>query len=69
MSTLENVRVNVAEMTVAALAREARIDRKTIEKAEAGERISSVKAASIANALSRATGQTYTVASLGILTS
>jgi transcriptional regulator with XRE-family HTH domain len=58
-----------AGLTVAALAREAKIDRRTVEKAEAGEPISLVKATAIAVALSRVTGQTYTVSSLGIVTS
>jgi len=64
---LETVRLN-AGLTVGALAREAKIDRKTVEKAEAGERITLVKAVAIANALSRVTGQRYTVQSLGIET-
>ena len=58
-----------AGLTVAALAREARIDRRTVERAEAREPISLVKATAIAVALSRVTGQTYTVSSLDIVTS
>jgi len=65
---LRMVRLN-AGLTVAALAREAKIDRKTIDRAESGETISLVKAYAIANALTRVTGHTYTVQSLGIETS
>jgi len=65
---LATVRLN-AGLTVGALAREAKIDRRTVEKAEAGETVTLVKATAIANALSRLTGQTYTVSSLGITTS
>jgi predicted transcriptional regulator len=62
---LATIRLN-AGLTVGALAREAKIDRRTVERAEAGEAITLVKATAIANALSRRTGQTYTVSSLGI---
>ncbi len=65
---LQTVRLN-AGLTVAALAREARIDRRTVERAEAGESISLVKAIAMANALTRVTGRTHTVQSLGIETS
>lgn len=65
---LTQVRLN-AGLTVAALAREAKIDRKTVDRAESGESISTVKAYAIANALTRATGSTHTVQSLGISTS
>jgi len=65
---LQTVRLN-AGLTVAALAREAKIDRRTVERAEAGEGISLVKAVAIANALTRVTGRTHTVQSLGIETS
>ena len=62
---LQTVRLN-AGLTVGALAREAKIDRRTIERAEDGEAITLVKATAIANALSRVTGETHTVESLGI---
>jgi predicted transcriptional regulator len=62
---LATVRIN-AGLTVGALAREAKIDRRTVERAESGETVTLVKATAIANALSRLTGQTYTVSSLGI---
>lgn len=62
---LVTIRLN-AGLTVGALAREAKIDRRTVERAEAGESITLVKATAIANALSRRTGQPYTVSSLGI---
>ena len=65
---LTQVRLN-AGLTVAALAREAKIDRKTVDRAESGESISEVKAYAIANALTRVTGSTHTVRSLGISTS
>jgi len=65
---LQSARLN-AGLTVAALAREAKIDRRTIDRAEAGETISLVKAYAIANALTRATGRTHTVESLEISTS
>lgn len=65
---LTQVRLN-AGLTVAALAREAKIDRKTVDRAEAGESISEVKAYAIANALTRVTGRTHTVQSLEISTS
>ena len=58
-----------ASLTVAALSREARVDRKTVERAEAGEAISLVKATAIAKALSRVTGKQFTVESLAIRTS
>jgi predicted transcriptional regulator len=61
-------RIN-AGLTVGALAREAKIDRRTVERAEAGEVVTLVKATAIANALSRLTGEAYTVSSLGIVTS
>ncbi len=64
---LQSIRLD-AGLTVAALAREAKIDRRTVERAEAGEAISMVKAIAIAKALSRVTGRTYTVESLGIET-
>jgi predicted transcriptional regulator len=64
---LETVRLN-AGLTVGALAREAKIDRRTVERAESGGAITLVKATAIANALSRRTGHTYTVSSLGIKT-
>ena len=64
---LATIRLN-AGLTVGALAREARIDRRTVERAEADEPITLVKATAIANALSRRTGHTYTVSSLGITT-
>lgn len=64
---LEQVRIN-AGLTVAALAREAKIDRRTVERAEAGETITIVKATAIARALTRTTGLTHTVNSLGIHT-
>jgi transcriptional regulator with XRE-family HTH domain len=65
---LQRVRLN-AGLTVAALSREAKIDRKTVDRAEAGESISLVKAYAIANALTRITGRTHTVESLEIPTS
>lgn len=65
---LVTVRIN-AGLTVGALAREAKIDRRTVERAESGEIVTLVKATAIANALSRVTGQTYTISSLGIKTS
>lgn len=64
---LATIRLN-AGLTVGALAREAKIDRRTVERAEAGKSITLVKATAIANALSRRTGQTYTVGSLGVKT-
>jgi predicted transcriptional regulator len=63
---LQDARID-AGLTVAALSREARVDRKTIERAEAGERITRVKAVAIVKALSRITGKSYSVASLGIV--
>lgn len=63
--TLTDVRLR-AGMTVAALAREARIDRKTIDRAEKGEVISLVKAYAIANAISRITGVQYSYEELEI---
>lgn len=65
---LQSARLN-AGLTVAALAREAKIDRRTIDRAEAGDTISLVKAYAIANALTRVTGRTHTVESLEISTS
>jgi transcriptional regulator with XRE-family HTH domain len=64
---LEQIRIN-AGLTVAALAREAKLDRRTVERAEAGETITIVKATAIALALTRVTGLTHTVSSLGIRT-
>jgi DNA-binding XRE family transcriptional regulator len=64
---LTQVRLN-AGLTVAALAREAKVDRKTVDRAESGGNISEVKAYAIANALTRITGHTHTVQSLGIHT-
>jgi DNA-binding XRE family transcriptional regulator len=62
---LRTVRLN-AGLTVAALAREARIDNKTINRAESGTPIFEVKAIAIARTLTRITGETHTVESLGI---
>lgn len=62
---LRTVRIN-AGLSVGALAREAKIDRRTVERAESGEAVTIVKATAMANALSRVTGHTYTVSSLGI---
>lgn len=62
---LRTVRVS-AGLTVAKLSYEAKVDRKTIERAERGIPITDVKAALIANALTRITGSQHTVESLGI---
>lgn len=64
---LTQARLN-AGLTVAALAREAKVDRKTVDRVESGGNISEAKAYAIVNALNRLTGHTHTVQSLGILT-
>ncbi len=65
---LATIRIN-AGLTVGALAREAKIDRRTVERAEVGGIVTLVKATAIVNALNRLTGQIYTIGSLGIKTS
>lgn len=63
--SLEEVRLD-AGLTVAALSHEAKVDRRTIDRAEAGEVIQEVKARAIAKALSKVLGRTVTVQELGI---
>lgn len=63
--SLENMRLD-AGLTISGLSREAKVDRRTIERAEAGELITEVKARAIARAISNAVGRTVTVQELGI---
>ena len=64
--TLTDIRLD-AELTVAALAREARVDRRVVERAEAGETITAVNARKIVKTINRITGRNDTEKSLGIM--
>lgn len=57
-----------AGITVQEIARETRLSRQTIERAERGEAVSEITASRIVNALNKLAGNGYTVESLQILT-
>ncbi len=63
--SLQEVRLD-AGLTVSALSHEAKVDRRTIERAESGEPVTEIKARAIAKALTRVLGRTVTVQELGI---
>ena len=65
--TLTETRLD-AELTIAALARAAKVDRRVVERAEAGEAVTAVNARKIVKALNRITGRNDTEHTLHILT-
>ncbi len=64
-SLLERLRLSKG-MSIAELARKANVDASTVSRAERGERVQEHKATLIAQAISDAVGQKYTVEDLGI---
>ena len=58
----------LAGLSKAELARRARVDETTVTRAENGQRVQAHKASLIAQAISEAVGQEFSVEELGIVT-
>lgn len=56
-----------ARLSIAQLARLARVDETTVRRAERGEAVQEVKAYAISEALSQASGQALSISDLGIV--